>query len=399
MTPHTPGKSGSCCNCSGKPADMRTAIIKSNYSFYGGAEKYTTRLINAFVENNVEVDVLTSEHGRWDGFPQGVKPVALRQFRYNNLLRLLTFNSSVNRHLKNERYDCILGMDRTENQTHLWLGGGCHRAWIQRRCKECSQLKCFSFKINPFHRATVEIERRALFSNALKRIFCNSNLVKNEILHFYPQIEKKITVVHNSAEWHEFSETFEEGLIERNNILKKLSLAPDKFYYLFLGSGYERKGLIKAIMALPLLPEYAELIVVGKDKHEKRYKAFCEKSGLAGRVHFFGPQKEVIPFLQVSDASVLPTLYDPCAGASIEALAMGLYTVTSDANGCAEVIEDGAGSVIRDLREIGSVAEAMGTALSDHLSKREIRETIRYLDFETQLRKIVDLCIADTDNR
>lgn len=374
---------------------MRVAIIKSNYAPYGGAEKYTTRLINFFVGKNVEVDVLTSMRGKWEGLQRNINFVALKQWPYNNLLRLLTFNSSVNRHLREARYDCILGMDRTEYQTHLWLGGGCHRAWIQRRCRESSRLKCLSFTINPFHRAMMEMERRAVFSHALKRIICNSNLVKDEILHFYPGAAEKLAVVYNSAEWYEFSEAFEEGLAGKDRILKTLNLKPDKFYYLFLGSGYERKGLTKAIAALGFLPDYAELIVVGKDKHEDRYQRLSEKSGLADRVHFFGPREQIIPFLQVSDASVLPTLYDPCAGASVEALAMGLYTVTSDANGCAEVIEKEAGVVIGDLEDIDAVAEAMKSALGKRLSKREIRETVRHLDFETQLRKIVDICIAD----
>ncbi len=375
---------------------MRIAIIKSNYAPYGGAEKYTTRLINFFVKKNVEVDVLTSTHGKWDSLQRNINRVALKQLPYNNLLRLLTFNYSVNRHLRKVHYDCILGMDRTEYQTHLWLGGGCHRAWIERRRSEFSRLRCISFTINPFHRAMMEMERRAVFSHALQRIFCNSNLVKDEILHFYPGTAGKMTVIYNSAEWYEFSEAFEEGLVRRDDILKTLNLKPDKFYYLFLGSGYERKGLAKAIMALRFLPGYTELIVVGKDKHENRYQRLSEKSGLADRVHFFGPRKEVIPFLQVSDASVLPTLYDPCAGASVEALAMGLYTVTSAANGCSEVIREGAGFVIENLGDDGSVAEAMGTALGERLSKREIRETVRHLDFETQLGKIVDICVADT---
>jgi hypothetical protein len=37
----------------------------------------------------------------------------------------------------------------------------------------------------------------------------------------------------------------------------------------------------------------------------------------------------------------------------------------------------------------------MRTALEPHLPKKEIRETVRHLDFEKQLQKIVDSCIAD----
>ena len=375
---------------------MRVAIIKSNFTPYGGAEKYAMRLIKAFVERDMNVDVLTSEHGNWSGLHGNVRQVILKQFRYNNLLRLLTFNYSTKKYLGKEKYDCILGMDSTEYQTHLRVGGGCHAAWIQRRCDESSPLRCLSFRINPFHRAMIEMEKRAFLAQTMKRIICNSYLVKKEIAHFYPEAESKVTVVHNGVEWEEFSNAFEEGNRNKDSILVEMGLQKDKFYFLFIGSGYERKGLIKAVQALRLLPEHAELIVVGKDKHERFYVSFCEKEGLTDRVHFFGPQKDVIPFLQISDAFVLPTIYDPFSNASLEALAMGLYTVTSDANGCSEVIKEGAGFVIRNSRESGSVAEAMSTALSGRLPKKEIRESVRHLDFQAQLKKIVEICLEDT---
>lgn len=376
---------------------MRVAIIKSNYTPYGGGEKYTRRMINAFIEKNIQVDVLTAESGGWEGALENVGWVTLKQFKYNNLLRLLTFNSSVNRYLKNTRYDCIFGMDRTEYQTHLRAGGGSHAAWIQRRCEEYSPLRCLSFRINPFHRMMIKIERNAFLSNELKRIFCNSNLVRNEIIHYYPQAEDKIMVVHNGVEWHEFSKAFDEAATSKESLLVRLGLHPDRFYFLFLGSGYKRKGLKKAITALRSLPNYVDLLVVGKDKNENQYKAISEKLQLRERIHFFGPQRNVIPFFQISDAFILPTIYDPFSNASLEALAMGLYTVTSNANGCSEVIKDRAGYIIENLRDNDSIAEAMKTALDRHLSKREIRESIKYLDFSAQLNKIVDVSISDMD--
>ncbi len=112
-----------------------------------------------------------------------------------------------------------------------------------------------------------------------------------------------------------------------------------------------------------MLPEETELIVVGKDRHEQWYQRLAKRLGLSARVHFFGPQKNVIPFFQAADAFVLPTIYDPFSNASLEALAMGLYTVTSSANGCSEVIGEGAGSVIQDLQSTTSVSEAMRSAL------------------------------------
>src|SRR3990172_2776669 len=107
---------------------MRIALIKSNYTPYGGGEKYTTRMLNCFVEKNFEVDVLTAESGLWDGVSHKVGLVTMRQFKYNNLMRLLTFNTSVTRYLKSTNYACIFSMDKTEYQTHLRAGGGSHAA-------------------------------------------------------------------------------------------------------------------------------------------------------------------------------------------------------------------------------------------------------------------------------
>lgn len=372
---------------------MRVAIIKSNYSPYGGGEKYATRMIKAFVEKGIHVDVLTADPGGWEDTLQDVGRVRLKQSKYNNLLRLLTFNSSSNRYLKKERYDCVFGMDRTEYQTHLRAGGGCHAAWLRRRSEDSSALRCLSFRINPFHMTMLGIERRAFTADGLKRIFCNSNLARNDIIRYYPQVEDKIMVVHNGVEWHEFSGAFDAA--DKKETLKGLGLYPDRYYFLFVGSGFQRKGLGKAITALNSLPRYVELLVVGKDKNENRYRTLSRSSGLGQRVHFFGPLRDVLPFLRVSDAFILPTLYDPFSNASIEALAMGLYTVTSSANGCSEVIREGAGHVIEDIRDSDSVSAAMKTALKGHLSREQIRESVRHLDFGPQLNKIVNTCLGD----
>ena len=374
---------------------MKAAIIKSNYTPYGGGEKYTTRLIHAFAQRFDSVDVLTTVGAKWGNSDKNVGWIRIRQFKYNNYLRLTSFNASVNAYLKENKYDCILGMDRTEYQTHIRAGGGCHAAWLDRRCAESSSLRCLSFRLNPFHREMLRIERRAFLAETLKRIVCNSFLVRDELLRYFPGTKEKLKVVHNGVQWNEYTEAFAQGMEEKDAIRIRLSLREGIFYFLYVGSGYGRKGLAKAIEALKMLPEETELIVVGKDRHEQWYQRLAKKLGLSARVHFFGPQKNVIPFFQAADAFVLPTLYDPFSNASLEALAMGLYTVTSSANGCSEVIREGAGSVIQDLQSIASVSEAMRSALNAHLSKPRIRETVKHLDFDVQLKKIVDICIED----
>ncbi|UCG79035.1 MAG: glycosyltransferase, partial [Nitrospirota bacterium] len=164
----------------------RIAVVKSNYTPFGGAEKYTTRIVNAFVERGCKVDILTSSQLRWEGLNKDVSAVHLKQFPYNSFMKLLTFNRSVAKYLDEHNYDCVFGMDRTDRVTHLRTGGGCHAAWLDRRCKESSKVRCASFRVNPFHRLSVEIESRAFLSPSVKDIFCNSAMVRDEIKNYYP---------------------------------------------------------------------------------------------------------------------------------------------------------------------------------------------------------------------
>ena len=49
--------------------------------------------------------------------------------------------------------------------------------------------------------------------------------------------------------------------------------------YLFVGSGFERKGVATAIEALAEQPPAAHLVVVGRDKHLERYRALARAAG------------------------------------------------------------------------------------------------------------------------
>jgi UDP-glucose:(heptosyl)LPS alpha-1,3-glucosyltransferase len=118
----------------------------------------------------------------------------------------------------------------------------------------------------------------------------------------------------------------------------------------------------------------AMLAVVGRDKHEARYRALARSLGIEDAVRFFGPQDDVLPYYHAADAFVLPTLYDPQSNAVLEALACGLPVITSTGSGAAEVL-GGAGFVVDALDEAG-LAAAMA-ALTDPDRARAMGERAR----------------------
>jgi UDP-glucose:(heptosyl)LPS alpha-1,3-glucosyltransferase len=369
----------------------KVGIIKSNYTPFGGGEKYAKAVIRAFKEKGYEVHVITASKDEW--FEEGVKKIRIPMSKYNNFLRLYTFNKNCYNYMKKNigEYEFVLDMDRTVLATHIRAGGGSHKAWLERRAVFSHFLKNLSFSVNPFHNYMLKIERKSLENPLLKALICNSYMVKEEFKKYYDYSENKIYVVYNGVEWRYFEDFF-NGALDKKNIFKKDLELDSRFWLLFVGSGYERKGLSFVIEALSKVSNDICLAVVGKDRNEGYYKKKVNEKKLGDRVKFFGPRKDVIKFLQACDAFILPTIYDPFSNATLEALAMGLFTITSNANGCSEIISEGCGYVIKNLKDIEELVYGIEVATKNY-DKRRIRNSVQEYDFENKLNELIDICI------
>lgn len=369
----------------------KVAVIKSNYTPYGGGEKYASAVLKAFIENGCEVHVLTSSKENW--FQDGVKGIKIKMWPFNNFLKLYTFNKNCYQYLsKNlQEYDCILDMDRTVLATHIRAGGGSHRGWLERRARFSSPIKNFSFQINPFHRYMLEIEKKSLKNPYLRMLICNSHMVKEEFVKYYNFDEKRIAVVYNGVEWESFKEPFQESLKNKLKAKKRVGF-DDSFWFIFVGSGYERKGLKFVLHAMQRINKDFKLAVIGKDRNENVYKVLAKELNIDGKVFFYGPRKDVVNFLMAADAFIMPTIYDPFSNATLEALAMGLYTITSNANGCGEIIKDRCGYVIKDLKNIEEIADAMIKAPS-YIDREYIRRSVSDFDFNKKLSELISICL------
>lgn len=375
---------------------MSVAVIKSNYMHYGGGEKYAYHVVHAFAARGLATDVLTAEKGPWvEG--EGIHRVLIPMFPTNNFLRLVSFNRGVQRYLERRisDYDCVLGMDRTVLQTHLRAGGGSHRGWLERRRRVSSAVRNASFSLNPFHRYMLRIEERSIRSPYLRRLICISNLVREDFLNFYDFDARRIAVIHNGVEWESLAVPFREALTAKDAIRSELGMQGDRFYFLYVGSGFERKGVRYIIRALRGMPAESALIVIGKDRNIGAYRAFAEREGVADRVQFLGPRKRdsVIRYLQASDAFVLPSLYEPFGSAALEALAMGLFTITSASTGCSEVLKEGCGTVVADPSNTDELSVALRTAMR-HYDRTRIRDSVQPMSFHHKLRELIDLCLS-----
>jgi UDP-glucose:(heptosyl)LPS alpha-1,3-glucosyltransferase len=359
----------------------RLVFLKSRVSFQGGLEKYTRYLIRAFAAKGCEVTLLTT--GKLP-LIEGVKSVALAPDSKFALYHLIHFNSLCLKWLEKNPHEIVFGMERTTSQTHYRAGNGVHAVYLRRRQLVDSLCRQLTFAINPLHRILLSMEKKAFEDPKLKVLFTNSRMVKNEILNTYATPAAKIEVVHNGVEWQSWSKDFEQTFYNKKQ---------GPFQLLFVGNNYKRKGLLFLLQGLERLKKADfQLKVIGKDKNPSYFIDWVSKKGLKDKVIFLGPQNDMLPFYQTADALAIPSIYDPFANVTIEALAMGLFVISSLYNGGQEVLQDYSGTVIQELTSAENVAAALKKAF-DHpkteARARRIRQSIKELDFSSQLDKIV----------
>jgi UDP-glucose:(heptosyl)LPS alpha-1,3-glucosyltransferase len=134
--------------------------------------------------------------------------------------------------------------------------------------------------------------------------------------------------------------------------------------FLFVGSGFARKGVPQLLRAMTGV-RGAHLVVVGEDRKRVLLQSAAGEMKLAERVHFAGAQKDVQPWYGMADCFVLPALYDPFPNAALEAMACGLPLITSLQCGAAEFVESGVeGYVCRDALDVVELARCLNLAIA-----------------------------------
>lgn len=372
----------------------KIAILKNNLVSQGGLEKYTFRLASYFQKKGLDVTLITTSD---------LKDLPFRVARLDNSSyfpsrRIKKFNQATCSYIKNNSFDLIFGMDRTTQQTHYRAGNGVHAHYLQQRKQLEPFLKRFSFSFNPLHRTLLNIEKQAYESKGLKVLFTNSHMVRKEVSKYYLVPPQKIQVVHNGVQWHEYAQAFNCWPQKQSFFKEKLGLSPTSYQFLFVGNGFERKGLVFIMQAMAKMKDMDfQLCVLGKDKYFHQFIKLRDKLGLKEKVIFFGPRSDVVHFYQIADACLVPSLYDPFANVTVEALAMGVFVISSIYNGGHEILNPQNGLIIENLFDIESIRQVMMEACNRRKTERSaylIRQSVKHLDFSIQLEKIANMTLS-----
>ncbi|HTH41009.1 MAG TPA: glycosyltransferase family 4 protein [Rhodocyclaceae bacterium] len=327
---------------------MKLAIVRQKYTPFGGAERFVERALSALADKGLDVTIITRQ---WKGDRQDGRKLRLcNPFYLGRLWRDASFSREVQKIVAEGEFDLVQSHERIPGCHIYRAGDGVHATWLELRARTQSALAAFFTRWHPWHRYVLRAEARMFRDPALKAVICNSRMVKDDIVRRFGVAEDKLHVIHNGVDL----EYFHPGLREqyRQVVREQLGIPQTASMVLFVGSGFERKGVFPLLKAVAGLPD-VHLVVVGKDRKLSAAQKLVRQLGIAERTYFLGAQQDVRPYYGAADVFALPTLYDPFPNAVLEALACGLPVLTSPTSGAAELVGEHSGKVVDALDVIG----------------------------------------------
>lgn len=336
---------------------IRIGLIFNRYRSDGGTERITQDVFESMAGDDVNWLVLTR---RWAGArPANVRIVSCRAFAIGRAWRLAAFARTVRRQLASLTVDVVQTQIPVNCADIFRADGGVYVEMIRQRQRQGSVLKRLGRQLGIYNRLKLRMERDMYAGRRLKAVICNSEMVRSDIRRHYPETAAQLRVIHNGVDLERFTPTearCEQGAETR----RALSLDSSSTVFVTVGSGFERKGVASALQALARSTNKAHLVVVGRDSRMRVYKGIARRLGIAERVHFVGPQKDVRPYLWAADALVHPALYEAFGLVIIEALAAGVPVLASNRTGAAlAVVENLETGTIIDALDIEALASAM----------------------------------------
>lgn len=358
---------------------MKLAIVRQRYTPFGGAERFVERALAALgADDNLDLTLICR---RWQGTVEAEHRHLLvcNPPYLGRLWRDRSFAQAARRLF--HEFDLVQSHERIAGCHVYRAGDGVHAAWLDHLAPARGAFARRALAVSPYHRYVLAAERAMFHDPALKAVICNSRLVADEIRRYYGVSGDKLHVIHNGVDLDRFHPRL--AAEQRTSTRRALGIAEAAPLFLFVGSGFERKGVPALLDAFARLPQRdAQLIIVGADRKHDRMQRRAGELGLRGRVHFTGGVADVRPFYGAADAFVLPTLYDPFPNAALEALACGLPTITSTACGAAEFVREGVNGYVVPALDVGALTErlsALAIATGDAKMRAAARASVEGL--------------------
>ena len=203
------------------------------------------------------------------------------------------------------------------------------------------------------------------------RVIAISHFVENEIFTHYGKsgVAEKLSVIHRGVDLG----MFDPKAVNQRRIIAevdRLGLPDDKSIIMLPARATSWKGHEILIQALAQLPDKDAILMLlgiedGPPAYAEKLRTMAVRYGLGGRVRIGAGSRDMPAALMLADVVAMPSIKpEPFGRVAIEALAMGRPVVAFRHGGAVESIDEGRTGWLAAPLSVGSLADALQTALS-----------------------------------
>lgn len=181
---------------------------------------------------------------------------------------------------------------------------------------------------------------------------------------------------------------------EADRLRKRYSIPDDAYIYIFIGRLVRDKGIEELVQAFSFInTDYKNtwLFLVGPVEHDldplsdRCYEIIEHNSQIIS----VGYQKDVRPYLALSDVLVFPSYREGFPNVPMQAGCFELPSIVTNINGCNEIVEDQRNGLIVPVKNMDALKRAMEQILTDKDLYARLKSNARRMIIEKYEQKVV----------
>jgi UDP-glucose:(heptosyl)LPS alpha-1,3-glucosyltransferase len=296
---------------------LRFAFLIFKYFPFGGVQRDMLRIARELVRSGNMVDIYSMS---WEGdLPEaGIHVHLIKTSGLLNHKRYENFIHQTQTQIRNTHFNLVIGFNRMSGLDAYFAADPCFEERARRE-------RSVFYRLLGRYRSFAASERAVFDANGSCEIMMLTPDAKMAFQRWYGTPDSRFHLLppYLSAERMALKDRAEM----RARVRQEFGLGAQDNILLMVGSGFERKGLDRAILGLAGLPstiqEKTHLLVVGEG-NEKHFRRMADGLGIAANLHIAQGRTDVPELMQGADLLAHPALHEMAGHVILEAMASGL---------------------------------------------------------------------------